>query len=326
MNMRNATCVRTQTSKDPTRVALLFISYSMHAHTVSDLNTKIKILKDEKASLITAINLLHDDYRQSSSKSNNSDEESVNDQPLIVTKDNDWTRVKAGVASRACAEGNNRDCFVVENPNRYSTLIDEATSEQETTRSTQTESRKENHPRMKKSSERKPDEATTDQETVIVVGDSMIKHLDRGRLRRSVAKKALKISTESYSGANCDVMKHHIKPCLAKNPDVVILHVGHNDIALKNAIEIAKGVAEIGNIIQNQSPNTKVVISELITRTDTSENRRYAILLTHCKQNKWGHITHANIQAKHINPYGIHLNRGGIPILAKIISYLNKQN
>ena len=29
MNMRNATCVRTKTSKDPTRVALLFISYSM---------------------------------------------------------------------------------------------------------------------------------------------------------------------------------------------------------------------------------------------------------------------------------------------------------
>ena len=29
MSMRNATCVRTQTSKDPTRVALLFISYSM---------------------------------------------------------------------------------------------------------------------------------------------------------------------------------------------------------------------------------------------------------------------------------------------------------
>ncbi len=44
------------------------------AHTVSDLNTKIKILKDEKASLITVINLLHDNYRQSSSKSNNSDD------------------------------------------------------------------------------------------------------------------------------------------------------------------------------------------------------------------------------------------------------------
>ena len=29
MNMRNATCVRTQTSKVPTLVALLFISYSM---------------------------------------------------------------------------------------------------------------------------------------------------------------------------------------------------------------------------------------------------------------------------------------------------------
>ena len=35
MNMRNATCVRTQTSKDPTRVAILFISYSMVALSFS---------------------------------------------------------------------------------------------------------------------------------------------------------------------------------------------------------------------------------------------------------------------------------------------------
>ncbi len=34
--MRNATCVRTQTSKDPTRVALLFISYSMSQGSVRD--------------------------------------------------------------------------------------------------------------------------------------------------------------------------------------------------------------------------------------------------------------------------------------------------
>jgi hypothetical protein len=100
----------------------------------------------------------------------------------------------------------------------------------------------------------------------------------------------------------------------------------------KNVKEIAKGVIEIGNIIQNQSPNIKVIISELITRTNTPENRRKvtevnAILLTHCKKNKWGHITNANIQAKHINPYGIHLNIVGIPMLTKnIISYLNEQH
>ncbi|CAB4033616.1 Scavenger receptor cysteine-rich type 1 M130 [Paramuricea clavata] len=280
--------------------------------------------------VITRVKIVKQIY--SPSKSNNPEEESTNDQPSIVIKENDWTRVKEGAASRARAEGNDRDCFVVENPNRYSILNDEATSDQETTRSAQTESMKENHPRKKKSGERKPDDPTTDHETVIVVGDSMIKHLNKGRLRRSVAKKALKISTESYSGANCDAMKHHIRPCLAKNPDTVILHVGTNDMAQKNAKEIAKGVVEIGNIIQNQSPNTKVVISELITRTDTPEKRRKvaevnAVLLTNCKKNKWGHITHANIQAKHINPYGIHLNRAGTPMLAKnIISFLNEQN
>ena len=39
MNMRNATCVRTQTSKDPTRVAILFISYSM---TQADFHLQIE--------------------------------------------------------------------------------------------------------------------------------------------------------------------------------------------------------------------------------------------------------------------------------------------
>ena len=40
MNMRNATCVRTQTSKDPTRVALLFISYSMPERQPCFYNTQ----------------------------------------------------------------------------------------------------------------------------------------------------------------------------------------------------------------------------------------------------------------------------------------------
>ncbi len=35
--MRNATCVRTQTSKDPTRVAILFISYSMLKPNIASL-------------------------------------------------------------------------------------------------------------------------------------------------------------------------------------------------------------------------------------------------------------------------------------------------
>jgi hypothetical protein len=41
----------------------------------------------------------------------------------------------------------------------------------------------------------------------------MIKHLDKGRLQRSVVKRGLKISTESYSGANCDAMKHQTLSC-----------------------------------------------------------------------------------------------------------------
>lgn len=81
-----------------------------------------------------------------------------------------------------------------------------------------------------------------------------------------------------------------------------------------------------------ESPETSVIISELITRTDKPENSKKVTevnnkLLSYCKLNKWGHIKHDNIQSKHINPYGIHLNRAGTSLLAKnITTYLNDEN
>ena len=91
------------------------------ANVLSDFNTKIKILKDEKASLITAISLIHDDYCQTSSKS----KIAGNDQPSNVIKQNGWIKVKDRSAIHArVAESNDRGCFVVEDSNGYFTLND----------------------------------------------------------------------------------------------------------------------------------------------------------------------------------------------------------
>jgi hypothetical protein len=54
---------------------------------------------------------------------------------------------------------------------------------------------------------------TSQSATVIIVGDSIIKHLHKGRSLRSITK-SHKDRTETYSGANIATMKHHIKPCL----------------------------------------------------------------------------------------------------------------
>ena len=66
MNMRNVTCVGTQTSKVPTSVALLFISYSMYINHKDDKTIGRFLLRtsgydvnvqDQGKLLITPINI-----------------------------------------------------------------------------------------------------------------------------------------------------------------------------------------------------------------------------------------------------------------------------
>ena len=58
----------------------------------------------------------------------------------------------------------------------------------------------------------KNNDGTDKKMTAVIVGDSMIKYLNAKRLKRSMR------------------LTHHIKPCLAKQPDQIVLHVGTNDI------------------------------------------------------------------------------------------------
>jgi lysophospholipase L1-like esterase len=123
-------------------------------------------------------------------------------------------------------------------------------------------------------------------------------------------------------------MQYHIKPCLQRKPDEIILHVGTNDLKEINPTEVAKGVLKVCNIIK-ESPKTKVVISELIIRTD-SPNLKDRVdevnkqLFTYCNQNNWNYIGHKNIGVNHLNTYGLHLNRLGTATLARnILLYLN---
>ena len=95
----------------------------------------------------------------------------------------------------------------------------------------------------------------------------MIKHLDGRRLKRSF-KTPRRLSTQTYRGATTEDIKHHIRPCLVRKPDEIILHICTNDLPKKNAEEIANGILDIVNIIHNEYSESKVVLSEVMTRTD----------------------------------------------------------
>ena len=45
-----------------------------------------------------------------------------------------------------------------------------------------------------------------------------------------------------------------------------------------------------------------------------------------CKQYNWQYIEHKNIENKHLNPYGLHLNKFGTSVMAKnFANYFNSK-
>ncbi len=117
-------------------------------------------------------------------------------------------------------------------------------------------------------------------------------------------------------------MHHYVKPTLNNSPDYLIMHVGTNDLKQNSPHQISMSIANLGQEINRKYPTTKLIISELITRNDdpqinTKVKQVNTKLLQVCTNNNWGHISHKNIVGKHLNPYGVHLNKQGTATLAK---------
>ena len=67
---------------------------------------------------------------------------------------------------------------------------------------------------------------TTEPTKVIIVGDSMIKHLNGFRM----STKETRVQIAIFPGATTLDMTDHIKPIQRKRPDKLILHVGTNNL------------------------------------------------------------------------------------------------
>ena len=108
---------------------------------------------------------------------------------------------------------------------------------------------------------------------------------------------------KTFSGANVHDMKHYIKPTMEKKPDYLLLHVGTNDLKYSTSKEMSVSISMLGQEIEK---NLKLIISEVIPHRI---------------------ITHRNIAAKQLNPYGLHLNKQGSTKLAgNFIEYFKHCN
>ena len=80
--------------------------------------------------------------------------------------------------------------------------------------------------------ERLPPKDKKNNDTVYILGDSMVKHVEGWKVTKSI-NTDMKVYVRSFSGAKVKGMKDYVKPCLRENDlKNVILHVRTNDLIL----------------------------------------------------------------------------------------------
>ena len=118
----------------------------------------------------------------------------------------------------------------------------------------------------------KPSTRPKVKETVVIAGDSLVKNIFGTTMGKQDPRHCYVV--KGFPGATVSDMEDYVKPITCKSPDKIILHVGTND--LKNSIPkvIADSIMNLCTQIKEESPNTMVGVSALLTRND------YPILAT----------------------------------------------
>ena len=141
--------------------------------------------------------------------------------------------------------------------------------------------------------------------TSLIVGDSMIAGLRKGKLSRNS-----KVKVRFFPGAKMKDFYYYLVPLLKKKPDNIILHFGTNDAPYKNEDEIYKELKSIKYFIKKRHPSCKVYISAPILRLDNKNAnnilKRYVDKLKVVEEKSV--ILHDNILSSHLNKDGLHLN------------------
>ena len=97
----------------------------------------------------------------------------------------------------------------------------------------------------------KEDKLSTDtnNKNVDILGDSIVKHVERCKLKNSLGNNH---NVKSFPGRKVKCIKDYVKPCIRENnPDYVILHVGtYEPNSELTPDRIAKSVIDVGKNIQ----------------------------------------------------------------------------
>ena len=134
-----------------------------------------------------------------------------------------------------------------------------------------------------------------------------------------------------FTGATIKQIETYVKPILQDDTtDVVILHIGCNDISNRNmsANDIAEGIINIRRYCKEHNVNN-VTISSLICRSQIDFQHKVnavsTMLMNRCKDYGLVYIDNNNIEVGFLAQDGLHLNKIGKSCLASnFVNFINR--
>ena len=159
---------------------------------------------------------------------------------------------------------------------------------------------------------------SNERKSTIIIGNSIITKTSGCKMTH----KSNKIIARAFSGSKVEDMTDYMKPTLNTRPDNVILHTSTNNVRFEEPQVVAEKIVKIYEQIEGKSPDTKITLSELTARQDSTElgQKRVAInkiLCSFSKSRNRKFISHDNIDPSWLNGRKLHLNVRGTINLAK---------
>ncbi len=282
---------------------------------MSDLNTKLKLMEEEKRSLVTALKLIQSDLGEINN--------SVNNKGADPSNTNHQKNSSPSSEVTILTSSNDEDICPLVNQYSALTVQDDTAEEEEANKSTQQSQpqieatgysqQSGSHISMKEKD--KKDDNTRQDAPIMLIGDSIIKDIIPGKLSKKDVKKCL------YSGKTAEEISHkldHIR--MDPSPSHVIIHVGTNNLPTDSGEDTARKVEQLAEKVKNKFPLAKVAISSIIVREDKDVKEKLKTTNEYlgqvCSKQNFSFINNSNIDYTALNNSNLHLNSKGTAYLA----------
>ena len=155
--------------------------------------------------------------------------------------------------------------------------------------------------------------------TITILGDSIVKDIKPHKMKGKMANME-KLYVKSFPGATVEDMTDYARPTARREPDLIVLHTGSNDLrSAKKPEDIASEIMKLA--IDLKRENNEVMVSSITFRGDVKKlnekgEKVNKLLKEECELYSLFYIDHSNINEKHLNGSKLHLNYKGTLTLA----------